>query len=212
MSEITGEAIRKAYEALSALPRRDVSLEEWAQGPSLTLEHLQIQRLLDLVPLGDRIEFGVYYAQTLAIMSRHHRRTIGVDSFEGMAESGPRDLLPDGSDPYPKGRLTAQMEEVRRRCPSATLVKGWVPEVFEVWLWKDMPISGPYAFAHVDLDHYQPTLDTIRWLWDRMLPGGIICCDDWFEGRDYLAAAAINEWAEDHPLDGTLLRKAWWVR
>ena len=167
--------------------------------------------LLERAPAGPRIELGVCNGGSLAEIADHPGLTIGVDSFEGMGEPTERDRSPNGKHGYPKGRLAASMVDVNRRFPGVTLIRGWIPEVFDTWLGGG-PGGGPYAFAHVDLDHYEPTKASIAWLWLRMLPGGIICCDDWFEGRDHLAAAAINEVAARHPLSGTLGRKAWWIR
>ena len=168
--------------------------------------------LLTICPAGPRIEFGVCQGRTLAIIADHPDLTVGVDSFEGMGESGPRDRLPDGSDPYPKGRLASPAHVAAAAAPGTTLICGWVPEVFETWLSPPGMLSGGFAFAHVDLDHYEPTKATLKWLWDEMLPGGIICCDDWFWKRDYLAAGAIHEVAAIHPLMGCHSQKCWWIR
>jgi len=72
--------------------------------------------------------------------------------------------------------------------------------------------DGPFAFADVDMDHYVPTLAALNWLWDRMVPGGIIHADDHFPDRDWLASRAINEFTRLHPLSGEFERRAWWVR
>jgi len=162
-------------------------------------------RMLAKAPPGDRIEFGVLSGGTLGKMSNHPGKTFGVDSFEGMGEPSQHDIK-DGVNQYPKGRLMAPMSDARRNAPRAILIKGFVPQVLSV-----VP-NGPYAFADVDLDHYQPTLDALEWLWPRMLPGGVIITDDHFPGRDWLAARAINEFALTHPLAGELHRRAWWIR
>lgn len=161
--------------------------------------------LLAKAPAGDRIEFGVLSGGTLHRMSQHQHRTFGVDSFEGMDEPSQYDIK-DGINQYPKGRLAMPMSVARKNAPRAILIKGFVPAVL-----KDVPV-GPYGFADVDLDHYKPTLDALEWLWDKMLPGGIITSDDHFAGRDWLAARAINEFAERHPLAGSVHRRAWWVK
>ena len=90
--------------------------------------------------------------------------------------------------------------------PKAVLIKGFVPDVLAL-----CPV-GPFAFADVDMDHYAPTLAALEWLWDKMVPGGIIHADDHFPDRDWLASRAINEWTRDHPLAGEFERRAWWVR
>lgn len=163
-----------------------------------------LREVLAQAPRGPRIEFGVHRGATLAIIAEHEGLTVGVDSFEGMAEPGPFDYR-EGRCHYPRGRLKAPIEIAAARVPRARLVRGWVPEVLA-----DLP-DGPWAFAHVDLDHYEPTLATLQWLWPRMMRGGIICCDDFFPGRDWLAARAINQVARVHALSGAEGRKGWWV-
>ncbi len=155
--------------------------------------------LLAQVPPGPRIEFGVLHGGTLALMVQHDGPTYGVDSFEGFREPGPL----DGTQ-YPKGRFKVSPEQVN--APGAVLIKGWVPDVLP-----ELP-QGPFAFAHIDMDHYEPTVAALVWIWDRMLPGGIICGDDYFPNRPLLAARALEEWANVHPPAGTQWRKIWWVR
>jgi O-methyltransferase len=156
--------------------------------------------LLAQAPAGARIEFGVFHGDALRRMAAHDGETIGVDSFEGMPEPTERDIRGDWI-PYPRGRLKADPPDV----PGARLVRGWVPDVLA-----ELP-DGPYAFAHVDMDQYDSTLAALQWLRPRMVPNGIVCCDDWFADRDWLAAGAINALARDWPLTGTAGRKAWWV-
>lgn len=158
--------------------------------------------LLRSAPKGPRIEFGVFKGATLNLMvseGKHAGPTYGVDSFQGMAEPSELDIK-DGWNPYPKGRLLAAPPYI----PDTTIIKGFVPKVLEI-----CP-GGPFAFAHVDMDQYWPTWHALTWLFTRMLPGGIICCDDYFTERDWLAAGAINELAQNRPLTGIVGRKAWW--
>lgn len=170
-------------------------------GADMTRQELQcFDGLLAQAPAGPRIEFGVFHGDALRRMAAHEGETIGVDSFEGMPEPTERDIK-DGWNPYPRGRLKADPPNV----PGARMVRGWVPEVLD-----DLP-DGPYAFAHVDMDQYDSTLAALQWLRPRMMPGGVLCCDDWFADRDWLAAGAINAVARSWPLTGTVGRKAWWV-
>jgi len=154
------------------------------------------------------MEIGVLSGHSLAIIARHPGTTYGVDSFEGMAEPSKYDIV-DGVNNYPKGRLSVPMSRVSSYLAAqgvkASLVKGFVPEILG-----SLP-QGPFAFVHLDIDHYEPTLAALDWLFPRMLPGGILLCDDWFENQDFLAARAINEVATSRPLTGTRGRKAWWV-
>lgn len=139
---------------------------------------------------GPRIEFGVFRGATLAEIAKHDGITIGVDSFEGMAEPTERDLY-EGRQPYPKGRLAAGMANARRAAPRAVLIKGFVPDV----LYR-ITESG-FAFAHLDMDQFGPTMAALEWIVPRMQPGGVVVCDDWFAGRRVLAAGAINQFAAE---------------
>jgi hypothetical protein len=145
--------------------------------------------VLELAPEGPRIELGVHKGKALQIIAQHRGSTFGVDSFEGMANPTENDLDSTGGHQYPKGKLAIGMEEARRRAPKAELIQGFIPEVLAV-----LP-QGPFAFAHVDLDQYAPTRASLEWLFPRMITGGIVLCHDWFDGRDFLAGGAINEFA-----------------
>ncbi|HNV24744.1 MAG: TylF/MycF/NovP-related O-methyltransferase [Nitrospira sp.] len=53
------------------------------------------------------------------------------------------------------------------------IYKGWIPDRFpEVE-------SKKFAFVHVDVDLYQPTLDSLKFFYPRLLPGGVIVVDDY---------------------------------
>ena len=98
---------------------------------------------------------------------------------------------------------TEDVQKNIRGVDNIRLVRGWVPTVLDEIEERD------FAFAYVDMDQYDSTLAALRWLETRMVPGGIICCDDWIEGRDWLAGGAINEFAKSRPLTGTCGREAW---
>lgn len=158
---------------------------------------------------GDFIEFGVHKGDSLrTIISwglaistwkddecvSHRRQVIGVDSFCGLAEPSCYDKTPPGEPDYPKGKFDiGGMANVHKDILDAheqldwvTLYEGFVPAILE-----SLP-DGSYAFAHVDLDHHNPTLFVLEWLWGRMSNGGIILCHDWFRDRHTLAASAIK--------------------
>lgn len=168
-------------------------------------ERQVFQWLLAQAPKGDRIEFGVFKGGTLALISRHGGRTYGVDSFEGMAASTERDMK-DGWDPYPKGRLKTPIAHARRAAPKAILIKGFVPDVL------DSIDAARFGFVHLDMDQFDPTYAALKWVWPRMVKGGIVCCDDWFAERDWLAAGAINRFAAETGLaPQSHGRKCWWI-
>ncbi|HBH79257.1 MAG TPA: hypothetical protein DDY39_05465, partial [Nitrospira sp.] len=51
--------------------------------------------------------------------------------------------------------------------------KGWIPDRFpEVK-------ERRFAFVHIDVDLYQPIMDSLKFFFPRLLPGGIIVVDDY---------------------------------
>ena len=51
--------------------------------------------------------------------------------------------------------------------------KGWIPDRFsEVQMLT-------FSFVHIDVDLYQPTLDSIAFFYERLNKGGIMICDDY---------------------------------
>lgn len=168
-------------------------------------ERRAFDALLAMAPAGNRIEFGVFRGATLKLIADHRGSTWGVDSFEGMAQPTSRDIK-GGLNPYPKGRLAAPMSQAQSVAPTAHLVRGYVPKVLN-----SIDVSG-FAFAHLDMDQFTPTKAALAWVYPRMLAGGILCCDDWFADRDWLAAGAINEFAREWGLSiQTCGRKAWFI-
>ena len=152
---------------------------------------------------GDFAELGVMYGESFVRVCREAakegRTAHAIDSFTGMAEPTERDRSPDGVQYYPKGRFdtdgTGQLiGRLQRECKSCDwrIWQGFVPEVF------DRVQIDRLAFAYIDMDHYEPTLAALPWVWDRLSLGGIILCDDYFGNRDHLATPAIDEWMAEN--------------
>ncbi len=51
--------------------------------------------------------------------------------------------------------------------------KGWIPQSFE------QHPEYVYRFVHVDVDLYQPTLESLNYFYPRLSAGGVILCDDY---------------------------------
>jgi O-methyltransferase len=50
-----------------------------------------------------------------------------------------------------------------------------------------------FRFCHIDVDVYQSAKDIVDWIWDKIVPGGIIVYDDYgFNGCD-----GITKYVED---------------
>lgn len=122
------------------------------------------------------------------------------DSFEGLSQLQPEDRESSTSsnkERPPKeimkeGRFAVDIEKVKMSLsefPNIQYFKGWIPHSF--------PSENPnqYRFVHVDVDLYQPTLDSLEYFWPKLLPGAIMLCDDFnWSG----AEKAVKEFSAKH--------------
>ena len=101
-----------------------------------------------------------------------------IDSFEGLS-----DFLDEDKSFNPdiiqnkKGDLKANIEDVEilfKQFNNVNIIKGWIPKVFE-----SLDENNKYKFVHIDVDLYQPTFDTLNYIYDKVVKGGIIITDDY---------------------------------
>ena len=115
------------------------------------------------------------------------------DSFQGLSEPQAQDALEPGADELVAqtlvaGRFAFSVERVQQTLaafPKVTYGPGWIPQAFP----KD---DRRYRFAHVDVDLYQPTLASFGYFWPRLVPGGVMVCDDYNWGG---AKRAVEEFS-----------------
>lgn len=123
------------------------------------------------------------------------------DSFEGLSEFSGADEIVDptlvphlGSKGGNKGDFAAGQDQVRynlREFGELSLHKGWIPEVFPV------ENNKKYKFVHVDVDLYEPTLASFEYFFPKIVPGGVIICDDYGSLRWPGAKRAVEEFCRD---------------
>ena len=103
----------------------------------------------------------------------------GYDSFEGLSPPTNDDNLN-----FPcsyRGNMSVNknkvLEHLNKICPkniyNFNLYEGWVNDTIP----KKLP--NKIAFAHVDMDLFEPTLHTLRHIIPKMEKGGIIVIDDY---------------------------------
>jgi len=176
-------------------------LRRFGEERSPNIEHrwmlYQLMRLVKNVP-GDTAECGVYKGASSWLISKanqteggHERTHFMFDSFEGL--SNPDDQ--DGAH-WSGGDLTCGIEAVNANMAGLehySLHKGWIPERFA-----DVQDRN-FSFVHIDVDLYQPTLDSFAFFYTRLNPGGIIVCDDYGFTTCPGATGAIDTFLADKP-------------
>ncbi len=105
------------------------------------------------------------------------------DSFQGLSAPTLEDDVPeDFASPKDiksmcvEGAFAASLAEVRRNLaefPAIEFHAGWIPLTFQ-----GLP-ERSYRFVHVDVDLYNPTIDSFEYFHPRLAPGGMIVSDDY---------------------------------
>lgn len=128
---------------------------------------------------GAFAECGVYRgatayltAKALHLHGAPHLKLHLFNSFSGL--SAPSSV--DGSY-WRAGDMASGLEEVRANLAEwsdrVVMHPGWIPERF-------LDVAADrFAFVHIDVDLFQPTRESLSFFYQRMLPGGIILCDDY---------------------------------
>ncbi len=71
--------------------------------------------------------------------------------------------------------------------------KGWIPDIL------NNEQERKYAFVHIDVDLYEPTLAAHRYFYERLNKGGIIVCDDYGYSQFPGAKTAVDTFIEKLP-------------
>jgi hypothetical protein len=141
---------------------------------------------------GARAECGAYRGATALLLCHAWRSRSAafngegfylIDSYSGTPESSEQDFIPvrdeSGSTrmesffPPHKSDVTAEMVRNHLRdFPLARIEQGWIPHVL------DALAESAWAFVHVDVTLYKPTLAALEYFYPRLSPGGVLLCED----------------------------------
>ncbi|MCU7936929.1 MAG: TylF/MycF family methyltransferase [Candidatus Thiodiazotropha sp. (ex Dulcina madagascariensis)] len=129
---------------------------------------------------GDIAECGSYVGVTAWFIAKETPPDVNIflfDSFEGLSEPIANDEVssPD-IHTWKKGDLIATEKELRKNLSDFNnihIMKGWIPDRFpEVE-------SHQFRFVHIDVDLYEPTLQSIEFFYPRLVNNGVIIMDDY---------------------------------
>lgn len=124
---------------------------------------------------GDTAECGAYTGASSwficdNVQGRGKQHHI-FDSFEGLSAPSLRD-----GQYWTAGDLSAPESTIRTNLSEfdfARYYKGWIPSRFH-------EVSDrKFCLVHVDVDLYQPTLDSIAFFYPRLVHHGVLICDDY---------------------------------
>tara|TARA_E500000178_G_C16834858_1_gene667808 strand:- start:102 stop:863 length:762 start_codon:yes stop_codon:yes gene_type:complete len=139
------------------------------------------ENVYDFVECGCWKGHSSYFVSKLILNSQKKVKFHIFDSFEGLSKETKNDsgLLKFNIKQLNKIRTQFSSDEhfvkndVLKEFDFVEIYKGWIPEKF--YLIKDKKFS----FIHLDVDLYEPTLNSLKFFYPRLVNGGIIVCDDY---------------------------------
>lgn len=142
---------------------------------------------------GSFIEIGTFQGCSARLICevKGDKKFYVCDTYEGLPAGHKKDRAIHKVSQY-----ACSLESVSRYLegfPNVEFVKGFFPTSAEGVI----PEDEKFAFAHIDVDLYEGTLEGIRYLYPKMIPGGIIISHDY----SVLSGVndAVNELAEELP-------------
>ena len=166
------------------------------------LNHFEIYKKI-LEKSGDILEFGVFkgtsfmrllYFRSL-LENESSRKIIGFDIFGKFPDSEKfiedknfiRKFENSGGEGISKEDLKELIDEKLIR--NYELIKGDITQTLPNWLERNP--QKRFSLVHLDVDVYEPSIQTIELIYDRIVTGGLLMLDDY--GTDLVETKAIEE-------------------
>lgn len=136
---------------------------------------------------GSIIEIGVWQGGTGALIAKQAKncgiedRVFLCDTFTGVVKADEKDSSYEGGEHADTSRKTAEkLIFTRMNLDNVEILEGIFPDQ------TGHSVEGlQFRFCHIDVDVYQSAKEIVDWIWDKMVPGGIIVYDDYgFYGCD----------------------------
>jgi len=136
---------------------------------------------------GSIIEIGVWRGGTGALIAKQ-AKNCGIeekiylcDTFTGVVKAGTRDSSYKGGEHADTScEAVGELIFNRMKLDNVEILQGIFPDQ------TGHRVEGmQFRFCHVDVDVYQSAKDIVEWIWDKMVPGGVMVYDDYgFYGCD----------------------------
>lgn len=129
---------------------------------------------------GDVIEVGVWRGGTGCLIAsrcrqaRIHAAVHLCDNFQGMVKTGEFDTSFSGGELADASAASVRQLAARLGLANIHVRPGVFPEESGSAL-----ENVRFRFGHIDVAVYRSGRDIFRWLWPRMVPGGIVVFDDY---------------------------------
>jgi predicted O-methyltransferase YrrM len=148
---------------------------------------------------GCLAECGVFEGASAYFLARARPDAVVhlFDRFEGLPLPGPEDAVGDREvSRWQPGDFRARLDVLSRNLAGLNNVRvhrGDIPEVLRC------VSEERFCLVHIDVDLYRPTLESLRFFYPRMVPGGVIVLDDYGFATCPGVHRAVQEFMEDKP-------------
>jgi O-methyltransferase len=148
---------------------------------------------------GGILEVGVWRGGTGALMARKAALDGSgdpaylCDTFEGVVKAGAQDTLYKGGEHADTSPNVVEDLVQKLDLKNVRILKGIFPD-------ETAHLIDPgvrFRLCHIDVDVYSSARDVMAWIWDRMVPGGIVVYDDYGYGQCPGITKFVNEQVDE---------------
>jgi O-methyltransferase len=144
---------------------------------------------------GNIIEIGVWRGGTGALIAKKAKdcgindKVFLCDTFTGVVKVSKKDSAYKGGEHDDTSRQTVEDLILHRmNLDNVEILEGIFPDQ------TGHRVEGlQFRFCHIDVDVYQSAKDVVNWIWDKMVPGGIIVYDDY----GFVTCDGITKYVEE---------------
>lgn len=130
---------------------------------------------------GSIIEVGVWRGGTGALIAKQAKncgiedRVFLCDTFTGVVKASAKDSSYEGGEHADTTReIVEDLVSERMNLDNVEILEGIFPDQ------TGHRVEGlQFRFCHIDVDVYQSAKDIVEWIWDSIVPGGIVVYDDY---------------------------------
>lgn len=135
---------------------------------------------------GALIEVGVWKGGSGALIAKRAKlsgikdKVYLCDTFTGVVKAGEKDSTYEGGEHANTSKEIVEELSNKLKLNNTRILVGMFPEETS-----KLVSDNKFRFCHIDVDVYQSSKDIVKWLWPKLVIGGIVVFDDYgFEGCD----------------------------
>lgn len=144
---------------------------------------------------GAYIEIGVWKGGSGALIAKRMdlcgiMETIYLcDTFQGVVKAGPKDSVYKGGEHSDASKeCVINLISRLKAGGNIKVLTGVFPEQTQ-----HLVTDKAFRFCHIDVDVYDSAKDIVNWIWDKLVPGGVIVFDDY----GHYSSEGIAAYVED---------------